>query len=145
MHEQVVFDAMEIERGVLGVANGEVKAGNALHPFDVGFELAAHVGGDLAEFGERLGVTIAGHEREDEALPGVGGERVRRVGDDGDLAEGFNRGLNDGANGSETHRGVSCGWRPARGSPRCEHEVRGAAGATGAVRSIFAREVSRRG
>ena len=91
MREVEVLDAMEIERGVRGVADGEVEAGDALHPFDVGFELAAHVQGNLAEFGERLGVAIAGHEREDEALPGVGGERMRRIGNDGDLAEGFNR------------------------------------------------------
>jgi len=64
---------MQIERGVRRVADGEVEAGDALHPFDVGFELAAHVGGNLAEFGERLGVTMGGHEREDQALPGVGG------------------------------------------------------------------------
>ncbi len=96
MHEVVIFDAIEIVRGVRSVAHGEVEAGHALHPFDVGFKLAAHVVGNLADFGEGLGIAIAGHEREDEALPCIGGERVRRIGNDVDLAEGFNGRLNDG-------------------------------------------------
>ena len=88
MHKVVVIDAVEIEGSVRDVAHGEVETGDALHPFDVGFELATHVVGDLADFGEGFSVAIAGHEREDEAFPGVGGERVRRIGNDVDLAVG---------------------------------------------------------
>ena len=65
------FDAMDVGVGVRLVANGNVEAGNGLHPFDVGLEELARLGGNFIELAESLGIAIGGHERKDKALPRV--------------------------------------------------------------------------
>ena len=74
MEEIEIVDAFEVGAGVERVADGDVKAGDSLHPFDVGFELKADFGRDSRELPQGFGVAIGCDEREDEAFPCVGGE-----------------------------------------------------------------------
>ena len=119
------FDAMDVGVGVRLIADGNVEAGDGLHPLDVGFEKAARFGGDFIELAESLGVAISGHERKDEALPRVGGERVRRI--ESGIGWGGKIG---GLNGGERRKIAANGSAPETDAGSegegGEHEMRGA-------------------
>ena len=111
VEEIEVLHAVEVLGGLRGVSQGEIEAGFALLEFDVGLQLGADIRGDFVDLGEGLGVAVAGHEGEDQALPGVGGFGVGSVG--GKLrAGGLQLGLRPRNGSSEGFGGgMDCGRR----------------------------------
>ena len=114
MERVIALEAVEGFGCVRRIAHSGVEAGFGLDELDVRLKLAAHVGGDLHDLIERLGVAVAGDERKDQAFPGVGGLGAGRIGGKlrgrGVVALDADLGLcGSGAQGAGSGVGCVCG------------------------------------